>query len=168
MIITNEFVFFYSGREIYSNWHRTPRQFVDPLNNNLAFDCTEQAFMWWKAVFHQDHKIATLCETTTDPQHVKALGRQITGYNDKAWECVRLGFMTYVNLLKFQQNPEFAKQLKETGRRTLVEASEPDRVWGVGMNEEKCVKYVETGAIMGGWPGRNLLGEALMTVRSLL
>jgi hypothetical protein len=34
MITTDTHVYFYSSGTIYSNWHHTVRQFVDPLNNN--------------------------------------------------------------------------------------------------------------------------------------
>ncbi len=168
MITTDTHVFFYGAADIYSNFHRTKDQFRDPLNNDIVFDSTEQAFMWWKAVFHQDLDIASLLEREKMPANAKSLGRQIKGYNDKAWECVRLGFMTYVCYMKFSQNPEFAAALKATGRRTLVEASPYDAIWGVGLSEDDAWRYVETGSDTNGWPGRNLLGEALMTVRGLL
>lgn len=161
MITTDTHVYFYSGGTIYSNWHETVRQFTDPLNGNLAFNSTEQAFMWWKAAFFQDHKIATILETETDPKTVKRLGREIKGYDDKAWECVRLGYMIYVNLLKYQQNERWGAELTLTGDRILVEASPYDRIWGIGRSVEEAA----AGAV---WNGRNLLGEALMTVRGLL
>ncbi len=174
MITTETHVFFYSGGTIYSNWHETPDQFSDPLNGGLTFSSSETAFMWWKAVFFQDHKIATLLEEKgLTAATAKQLGRQIKGYDDKAWECVRLGFMQYVCLLKFSQNPEFEAELKATGDRILVEASPTDKVWGVGLDEEaaaaRVVGYQEGRPVeQWGWPGRNLLGEALMRVRSLL
>lgn len=161
MITTDTHVYFYSGSTIYSNFHTKPRQFKDPLNGDLTFSCTEVAFMWWKAVFFQDHKIATLLESETEPRTAKSLGRQIKGYSDQKWECVRLGFMTYVNLLKFEQNPEYLAELKSTGGRILVEASPTDRIWGIGRSVEEAAGGAE-------WRGRNLLGEALMTVRGLL
>lgn len=174
-ITTDTHVFFYSGGSIYSNWHTTPRQFVDPLNGNLAFDSSEVAFIWQKAVFFQDHRIATLLEQKgMTAATAKQLGRQIKGYDDAAWECVRLGFMTYVNLLKYRQNPEWGAELKETKGRILIEASPTDKIWGVGLDIEAAVEYAKQREWDGvnprhiEWPGRNLLGEALMTVRGLL
>jgi hypothetical protein len=73
--------------------------------------------------------------------------------------------------LKFSQNPEWAAQLKATGNRVLVEASPVDLVWGAGLNEEDCLKHEQNSSFVGAslvWPGRNLLGQALMTVRDLL
>ncbi len=175
-ITTDTHVFFYSKGTIYSNWHRTPCQFKDPLNGDITFDSSEQAFMWWKAVFHQDLRIASLIEKETNPAQVKAWGREIKGYNDKAWECVRLGYMQYVCLLKFQQNPKWAEQLKATGDRILVEASPVDEVWGVGLDVQEAASAADLYMSRNGydipeqipWTGRNLLGQALMTVRGLL
>lgn len=160
MITTLTHVFFYSGREIYSNWHTTPAQFVDPITG-LTFDNTEQAFMWYKATFFSDVLIAAEAAATTDPRAVKELGRKVRGYNDKAWECVRLGYMTYVNYLKYSQNKDMGDVLKATGSRILVEASPYDGIWGI----KRTVEEAAAGAT---WQGRNLLGVALETVRALL
>lgn len=162
MKITDTHVYFYSGKEIYSNWHTTPNQFLDP-NSGLHFNTTEQHFMWSKAMFFGDTAAASLAAKTTDPREVKALGRKVLKYNDKAWECVRLGFMTYANLLKYQQNPEWGQTLKDTGNRILVEASPYDTIWGVGLGETDPLILNEAA-----WKGRNLLGIALMAVRAAL
>ncbi len=172
MITADKFVFFYSGKEIYSNWHRTPSQFTDP-NTGFVFENSEQHFMWQKAIFFNDLKIADRVARTPDPATVKLAGRLIKGYNDKAWECVREGMMAYSCYLKFSQNAEWGAQLKATGRRILIEASPVDKIWGVGMDEAQASSHA-TSALNGQpfdttlWPGRNLLGKALMTVRGLL
>jgi hypothetical protein len=177
MVTTDTHVFFYSGREIYSNWHMTRRQFVDPLIGPMAyFDSSEQAFMWRKADFFRDTVTRDLIADTPDPAHAKKLGKQIYGYDDTIWETVRFGFMVYPCLLKFQQNPVFAAHLKATNDRILVEASPTDAIWGVGMSEEVAVEHAEKEMERIGkdcaeyieWPGRNLLGKALMKVRSLI
>lgn len=160
MITTDTHVYFYSGREIYSNWHSTPKQLTDPITR-LAFDNTEQAFMWYKATFFADPDTAARIAACTDAATVKRFGRLIPGYDDKAWETVRLGFMTYVNLLKYQQNPVMGDVLRATGKRILVEASPYDGIWGI----KRSVEEAAAGAT---WQGRNLLGETLMTVRGLL
>ena len=161
MIITNTHVYFYNGP--FSNWHRQRKLITDPLNNNITFDTSEAAFMWWKAVFFQDHKIASLLEQVSEPGHCKALGRQIQGYDDAAWTCVRLGYMNYVNLLKYRQNAALKELLLSTGDRILVEASPEDKIWGVGLGEEDPLISDEKN-----WRGLNLLGQSLMTVRGLI
>ncbi len=160
MITTDTHVYFYSGREIYSNFHRTERQFIDPITG-IEFSSSEQYFMWCKARFFGDAVSAVNIIHTGEPAHVKSLGRGVKGYDEAAWECVRPGFMTYGNYLKFSQNQAWGDELKATGARILVEASPVDRIWGIG-------RTVEEAAAGAPWDGRNLLGEALMTVRGLL
>jgi ribA/ribD-fused uncharacterized protein len=160
MRITDTHVYFYSGQEIYSNFHRC--QFKDPTSG-LTFHSTEQAFMWYKGQFFNDVEACMKIEKETNPPMAKALGRTVQGYNEKAWECVRLGFMTYVNLLKFEQNADFKKDILSTGSRILVEASPYDRVWGVGLTADDD-RILDKNL----WTGRNLLGVALMKVRNIL
>lgn len=158
MITTDTHVYFYSATNCLSNWHHNPRQLQ---MNGMHFDSTEQAFMFCKARFFGDLDIAALAHQTTDPRQVKVLGRQVKGYDDSAWECVREGLMAYCCLLKFRQNPAMAAELLGTDERVLVEASPVDRIWGIGLDENSAASGLP-------WQGRNLLGEALMTVRRLL
>lgn len=53
------------------------------------------------------------------------------------------------------------KRLLETSDKTIVEASPYDKIWGIGLKKEAAVKIPEAQ-----WPGENLLGKALMVVRS--
>jgi len=167
MLVTDTHVYFYTN--YFSNWWTTKNiapQFTDPIWNN-TYNNTEEAFMWYKSSFFED---PTTCLAIMDhvnrrghPREVKTLGRQVQGYNDKAWACVREGFMTYVNLLKYQQNPDLAQKLKDTGTRTLVEASPIDLIWGCGYGENDPLILDEKN-----WTGLNLLGKSLMTVRNLI
>lgn len=163
MVTTDTHVYFYSGREIYSNWHSTEKQFVHPCAPYHDFNSSEQGFMWEKARFFGDTVVADRILVSADPADVKMLGRLIKHYDDVAWECVRLGLMTYINYLKFSQNEKFAQELLDTGDRILVEASRKDRIWGVGYYETEPEIYDESK-----WIGRNLLGIALMKVRKLI
>lgn len=163
MKTTDTHVYFYMGRDIYSNFWTDPQQFKDPFFLNHAFDCTEQAFMAYKARFFSDDQSLSLILKEPRPALAKELGRAVMGYDDKSWSCVRLGYMTYVNYLKFSQNERYKKQLLDTGDRTIVEASKKDKVWGVGLYEDDPLILEEKN-----WLGTNLLGVALMHVRNLL
>lgn len=168
-VTTPTHVFFYSGT-IYSNFHWTPGQFCYGAAQ-LPFCCSEAAFMYAKALFFHDAEMASKIAAAKSAFEAKALGRQVKGYVDKEWECVRLGCMQHVLLAKFGQNPEWAIELMATGDRILVEASPVDAIWGVGLDVEAAVKHAENTSFLGAaitWPGRNLLGQALMTVRGLL
>lgn len=167
MKITDTHVYFYTN--YLSNWWTTKNiapQFTDPISN-LTFNNTEEAFMWYKSHFFMDVetciKIEAHAALRKHPREVKDLGRLVKGYNDKAWAVVREGAMTYVNYLKYQQNTDLAKQLKDTGARVLVEASPVDRIWGVGLGETDPLILDEKN-----WTGLNLLGKSLMTVRGLI
>ena len=162
MKITDTHVYFYSGKEVFSNWYVTEKQFTDYIEN-WTFDSTEQAFMYCKAQFFADQEKVEQILVQTDPRAVKELGRQVKGYDDKAWECVRLGFMTYVNYLKYSQNEEFKKLLLSTGNKILVEASPYDKIWGVGLGADDPLILDKKN-----WKGKNLLGVSLMKVRELI
>jgi ribA/ribD-fused uncharacterized protein len=189
-ITTDHHVFFYSGREHYSNWHQTPHQIVLPqpvpqgpipgFADEPVFESSEQLFMYLKARFFGDETVAGQLLVITDPRETKALGRAIRDYDERAWECVREGMMTYACWLKYSQNPAWAAELKATGNRILVEASPVDAVWGVALDVEAAARFAEKeldhgapGSHASGpgyirWPGRNLLGQALMKVRGML
>ncbi len=167
MITTDTHIFFYS-KTIFSNFHWTEAQFRYGAAN-LSFNSSEVAFMYAKALFFHDAITASEIARATSSFDAKALGRQVKGYVDKEWECVRLGFMQHVLLAKFTQNPEWADQLKATRDRTLVEASPTDLVWGIGFSVEDAAASIREDEMnICLWPGRNLLGHALMSVRSLL
>lgn len=152
--------FFYGGPSPFSNWWCTDHQITI---KGLTFDSAEQAFMTAKARFFGDLDTAALCIRERNPQRVKALGRAVKGYDEAEWSCVRLGFMTHVCLLKYRDNPELLAALLATGSLTLVEASPVDHVWGVGLGLSDPLLLDPSN-----WRGTNLLGVALMTVRTLL
>lgn len=97
------------------------------------------------------------------PAEVRGLGRQVAGFDEDRWREHRFRIVAAGNLLKFTQHPVLGRQLRATGDAMLVEASPIDRVWGAGVAADD-----ETVQAGGGWPGLNLLGEALMWVRSVL
>jgi ribA/ribD-fused uncharacterized protein len=167
MKVTDTHVYFYTN--LFSNWWSTrdiKPQFTDSITG-VTFNNTEEAFMWYKAYFFGDEetaaKIAVHALERKHPSEVKALGRLVKNYDDKKWTTVREGFMTYVNLLKYQQNEWMLTSLKNTGDRVLVEASPVDRIWGVGLVENDPLILDEKN-----WQGLNLLGKSLMTVRNIL
>lgn len=157
-IQTDTHHFFWRGP--FSNWHPAPIK--DPLLNNLSFASSEHAFMYRKAQFSNDHETAAnILHYGTDPAAAKRLGRLIVGFDERAWSCVREGIMTYVCLLKYQQNPDLRAVLLLTENRVLVEASPYDGVWGIKLS-------VEDAAAGKPWDGLNLLGECLMKVREMV
>jgi ribA/ribD-fused uncharacterized protein len=67
------------------------------------------------------------------------------------------------NVQKFQQNPAMKEFLLSTGNTILVEAAPRDQIWGIGLGEHN-----ERARDPSQWRGRNMLGFALVNVRSRL
>jgi ribA/ribD-fused uncharacterized protein len=69
---------------------------------------------------------------------------------------------TYAKFTTSTHAVELRGRLLATGERELVEASGRDWTWGAGMDIAAARTHT------GKWPGKNLLGEALMEVRARL
>jgi len=149
----------------WTNWLSNFKvcKITDPLIR-ISFNTTEQAYMWRKAYFFGDEDTMKKLENADlTPREAKNLGREVVGYNDDLWGCVRYGYMVYVNYLKYTQNDDLKKKLLDTGEKVLVEASPYDKIWGVGFSADNPLILDDKN-----WTGQNLLGKALMDVRKKL
>lgn len=116
--------------------------------------------MYQKAVCFKDKEIAGKILATTDVAVIKALGRQVKGYNDGYWNGVRQ-LLVYEGLKeKFAQNDDLKKQLLDTEDSILAECAVNDRIWGIGLSMKDSNRLEPEK-----WRGQNLLGYALMMVR---
>lgn len=156
MRTTDTHVFFWGGE--FSNWFTCYFEYQDQ-----EFFSSEQAFMWEKARFFRDEKMAELILHTQNPKDAKALGRKVRGFDAERWIIGSFQVMMSVNIAKYSQNPNLKEKLLATGDKTLVEASPYDKIWGIGLSEDddRCLDEHQ-------WQGMNLLGKALMQVRKLL
>jgi ribA/ribD-fused uncharacterized protein len=127
------------------------------------FASAEHYMMWRKALLFNDVSVASRVLTARTPGEAKALGREVSGFVDSVWVSERLEIVVQGNLAKFGQDPALRSYLLSTGSRVLVEASPQDRVWGIGL-----VASDPRASDPSSWLGLNLLGEALMEVRSRL
>ena len=75
----------------------------------------------------------------------------------------RIPIVTAGNLLKFSQHEDIGGRLLNTNNKILCEASPFDNIWGCGF-DSKDDKILD----MNNWTGMNLLGQCLMTVRSVI
>jgi len=146
------------GKGCLSQWW--PCTFVV---DGVPFASAEHYMMWRKALLFNDQAAAKQVLAARTPAQAKALGRQVYGYVDAEWEAARLEIVIEGNLAKFGQDPALRTFLLGTGSRVLVEASPQDRVWGIGL-----VASDPRASDPSSWLGLNLLGEALMEVRSRL
>lgn len=115
----------------------------------IEFNCSEQAFMYAKAIYFKDVETAEKIMAETEPKKIKKLGRQVKDFDDEKWSSVRYNFMLTINIQKYSQNEDLRNILLSTGNRTIVEDSPFDYVWGTGRDGS----------------GQNLLGKVLMEAR---
>lgn len=138
-----------------SNWYHS-----DFMVDGMKFSSMEQFMMYRKAVCFHDNLIAKQILETEDVAAIKALGREVSNYDDHVWNGVRQ-IIVYEGLLaKFSQNDDLKKKLKSTGTAILAECAVRDRIWGIGlsMHDPRRMNPKQ-------WNGKNLLGYTLMMVR---
>lgn len=117
-----------------------------------------------KAALFGDEPTRAKIMATSDPRKIKTLGRQVQNFNEQEWHANRFHIVVKGNLAKFSQNEEIKRILKiHTLDKILVEASPVDDIWGIGMAKDNpAIIHPDL------WRGQNLLGFALMEVRSIL
>jgi ribA/ribD-fused uncharacterized protein len=154
--ITETHIYFWNG--IFCQWH--PSLIIE---GGQSFNCNEQYMIAKKAETFGDTKMLTEIMNTKYPRDQKALGREISNYDDDVWSDKRFEIVVQANRLKFDQNPDLKEMLLSTGDKILVEASYEDPIWGIGLHFDNDAILDESK-----WQGQNLLGKAIMLVREEL
>jgi ribA/ribD-fused uncharacterized protein len=100
---------------------------------------------------------------TSNPSKMKKLGRQVRHFRPATWRKVQPAVLLDGNRAKFHAHPELQERLLRTGERPIAEASPSDSICGIGLGplDPKALEP-------SNWPGLNLLGQALMTIRDEL
>lgn len=131
--------------------------------DGVEYSTAEQYMMSQKALLLGDRKIYNEIMNAGHPNEYKALGRKISGFDEKTWVQHRTDIVTRGNVAKFTQNQELKRFLISTNNRILVEASPYDTIWGIGMKSDdpKCENP-------DCWKGQNLLGFCLMEARDII
>lgn len=119
--------------------------------------------MYKKAKLFGATEMADLILAETEPSRQQQLGRTAQGFNRSIWDIHKFGIVWYGNYLKFTQHQDLRERLLKTGDKILVEASPTDLIWGVGLQADD-----DSILNPANWKGLNLLGNALMSVRSVL
>lgn len=141
-----------------SNWYLS-----DFVIGGKSFSSMEQYMMYSKAKVFKDEEIAKKILLTSDVAQIKALGRQVSNYDESTWNGVRQ-IIVYEGLLaKFNQNDDLKDKLKSTGDSVLAECAVKDSIWGIGLSMKDPNRLNKNE-----WKGKNLLGYALMMVREHL
>jgi len=152
----NDYYFFWSGP--FSQW-----QHSEFTLDGVDFLTAEQAMMYLKALLFHDEKTGNLILAATDPGKQKALGRQVSGFDEGVWDEHKYAIVKRSNLAKFSQNKGLRRKLFQTGKKMLVEASPVDVIWGIGLDEREAAMIAPEF-----WPGQNLLGKIMTEVRDQL
>ncbi|MFN8445997.1 MAG: NADAR family protein [Caldilineaceae bacterium] len=146
------------GKGCLSQWW--PAAFT---GDGITYPTAEHFMMAEKARLFGDDVALQEILNASSPGTAKSVGRGVQGFEDAIWSDRRFAIVVRGNQAKFAQNPPLKEFLRNTGNRVLVEASPQDRIWGIGLAEDDArVTNPEQ------WLGLNLLGFALMKVRSLL
>ncbi len=162
-----EFLFFWGHRpstdgtitkSCLSQWFAAPFQAEGKL-----FPTSEHYMMAKKAELFGEPALALQILEAKDPGKAKALGRAVKHFDEQTWQAHRWGIVVEANKHKFGQHPRLQHYLLGTGSRVLVEASPVDAIWGIGLDAMS-----PAAANPSQWNGLNLLGFALMEVRSAL
>lgn len=141
-----------------SNWYLSPFTVEKKI-----FSSMEQFMMYRKAICFGDEVAATNILSTDDASQIKALGRQVSNYDEHIWNGIRQ-IVVYEGLLaKFSQNEDLKDKLKSTGEAILAECAVKDLIWSVGLSMTDPDRFDKIK-----WKGQNLLGYTLMMVRERL
>lgn len=143
-------------KQCLSQWYPAPFEV-----GGVTYATAEHYMMAEKARLFRDVAAAERVLSTWRPDAAKRLGRQVDGFDEETWVKHRFDIVVRGNTAKFGQHPELAAFLLGTGGKVLVEASPKDRIWGIGMAEDN-----PAASRPAEWRGLNLLGFALMAVRS--
>jgi ribA/ribD-fused uncharacterized protein len=146
------------SKSCLSNWY--PATFT---LNDITYATTEHYMMAHKAKLFGDTRMYHAILNAKTPKEAKALGRKAIGFIEETWNTHRIEIMVTGNEAKFSQHHDMKEFLLSTNNAILVEASPYDRIWGIGMSVNN--PHIEDPKA---WNGLNLLGFALMEVRSRL
>ena len=162
---TGTHVFFYGhkpnnlGVNVFSQWYMI--NFSEKIKGKKwTYTSAEQYMMAQKALLFGDEHYFTEIMATNDPKKIKQYGRLIKNFDPDVWDEHKFEIVVQGNRLKFGQNPELMERLMKTKKKIIVEASPFDKIWGIGITAAEAIKIPENK-----WPGENLLGKALMTIR---
>ena len=147
---------FYGKNSPYSNFYYGEFEY-----KGYKVTSSEQAFMLEKALMFDKSMVERILSTTNSAE-IKKLGRKVKNFDEKKWNEVRYDIMVDILCAKFSVEP-LKLELVGTDDEFIVEASPTDKIWGAGLAlGDPRLNYARY------YPGRNLLGHALMDARARL
>jgi ribA/ribD-fused uncharacterized protein len=164
---TLEFVFFWGHRPMPdgSIGPSCCSQWFDAgfVIDKVHYTTAEHYMMAEKARTFGDTEAIEQILAASSPEEVKKIGRRVKNFNAEVWSERSIEVVLQGNIAKFSQNKRLGKWLRETESKVLVEASPEDAIWGIGLHRDD--PRAKDPAV---WPGKNLLGFAIMTAREQL
>ena len=157
MKVTDRYVIFYGG--IYSQWFAC--EFKD--KEGTMFSSTEQFMMYHKARFFNDEVSMGKIMRESDPRKIKAMGREVSNFNEKEWNKVNKKIVTLGNFYKFSQDSKLKEDILLHKNKQFVEGSPYDKLWGIGLNVTD-----PRAEDADGWQGLNWLGECIDQARVMI
>lgn len=155
MRITDDYVFFWTGKDEYSNFYYAPF-----YHQGKLFKWAEQAIMYRKAKLFGAHNVAEKIMQATNPNECKKLGRsREIPFDNAIWDKNKEKIFKEILRDKFKLKPLRTKML-QTANRKFAEASPYDKIWGIGLKETDPDATNESK-----WRGQNLLGKILTEIR---
>lgn len=131
--------------------------------DGIKFTSAEQYMMYGKAKLFGDLETQAKILSVTDVAKIKALGREVKGFDDAVWTANREQIVYTGLKAKFRDDAELRAKLLETGDAILAECAVHDRVWGIGLSMRDPNRFD-----MSKWRGLSLLGKLIMRVRDEL
>lgn len=159
MKVTDKHVFFYSWRDPFSNHYQSSMPFGTPIHEQegVSFRTGEHMMMYEKAMLFGDVETAKEILSVYRAQDAKMLGRKVKGFNNKLWDDSKEKIVERICYCRLVYDTDLRRSaiIHRLRCRNFVEASDRDRIWGIGMNEDHPMIHDERN-----WLGQNLLGKA--------
>lgn len=132
-----------------------------PASSQCEF--SEKAIMLTKAAMMGDIEMFHEIERAKDPKSCKSLGRGVRHFDDALWKRHLEETAFEVVRQKFESSGDLRRLLLSTGITIIAEAAPNDSIWGIGLGlaDDRSLNPAQ-------WCGQNILGYALMRVRSHL
>ena len=149
---------FFTKSFVFSN-HFSSNFLVD----GRVYHCTEQFYMFYKALISGDEEAAQKILDLTQAWEIKRVGSNLRGHNQAVWRKICILVMTIANWAKYTQNVELKRMLFATKGTLLVEATVRDNYWASGAD-------IGSRALLdrANWKGRNVMGRILTAIREKL
>ena len=125
-----------------------------------TFNSIEQAYQYSKAIRRAQPDVADIILKTPSPKMVKNKSRLLR-YDENWTKAEKTKLMQQLLEAKISQVPEFSSALLKTGKTILAFADPSDYDWGSGLTKEQTLHTKKRS-----WPGNNLLGSMLETLRT--